>query len=214
MKIAVIGANGNLGSRITRQALDRGHDVKSVIYQGENVDDRAEMLNKSLFDLNAEDINNCDVVISAFGGGFKADPAINKEAFLKYIELMKSTNVKFIAIGGAGSLYTDSTCSMYEFEKPGYNPILKEMSRNIKLGIDELKKTKGLDWTVVCPSRFFDPDGPFTKNYRVGENEVVIFNDEDKSYVTYDDLAYAMLDIAESGKYREQKITVTTIMSK
>jgi len=214
MKIAVIGANGNLGSRIVRQALDRGYYVKSVIYKGENVDDRAEMLNKSLFDLSADDINDCDVVISAFGGGFKADPAINKQAFFKYIELMEITKLKFIVIGGAGSLYTDSTCSMYEFEKTGYNPILREMSRNIKLGIDELKATKGLDWTVVCPSRFFDPDGPFTKNYRVGEDEVVIFNDENDSYVTYDDLAYAMLDIAESRKYKEQKITVTTIKSK
>lgn len=214
MKIAVIGANGNLGNRVTKQALDRGYDVKAIIYSGENVDDRAEMLNKSLFDLTSEDINDCNVIISAFGGGFKADPAINKQAFLKYIELMESTKLKLIAIGGAGSLYTDSTYSMYEFEKIGYNPILREISRNIKLGIDELKRTKGLDWTVVCPSRLFDPDGPFTKNYRVGEDEVVIFNDENNSYVTYDDLAYAMLDIAESGKYKGQKITVTTIRSK
>lgn len=214
MKIAVIGSNGNLGSRVTKQALDRGHDVKAIIYDGENVDDRAEMLNRSLFDLTSEDINDCDVVISAFGGGFKTDPSVNKQAFLKYIELMESTRLKLIAIGGAGSLYTDSKCLMYEFEKPEYNPILREISKNIKLGIDELKLTKGLDWTVVCPSRLFDPDGPFTKNYRVGEDEVVIFNDENNSYVTYDDLAYAMLDIAESGKYKEQKITITTIITK
>lgn len=77
MKIAVVGANGNLGTRVTKQALDRGFLVKGFIYDGESPDARAEIVKKSLFDMTKEDIEDCDVMISAYGSGFKADPALN-----------------------------------------------------------------------------------------------------------------------------------------
>lgn len=87
MKIAIVGANGNLGSRVTRQALDRGFEVKGFIYDGETPDMRAEIVKRSLFELTTEDISDCEVMISAYGSGFNADPALNHKAFLKYIEL-------------------------------------------------------------------------------------------------------------------------------
>ncbi len=46
MKIAVIGANGNLGSRVTRQALERGMTVKGFVYAGNVEDERVEVVNK------------------------------------------------------------------------------------------------------------------------------------------------------------------------
>lgn len=81
---------------------------------------------------------------------------------------------------------------------------------NIKLGIDELRKTKRMNWTVVCPSRDFDPEGPFTGEYLVGTEGEVIYNEEGNSYVTYDDLAKAMIDIAEQNSYQRMEITVAT----
>ena len=66
MKIAVIGANGNLGSRVTRQALERGMTVKGFVYAGNVEDERVEVVNKSLFDVTKEDISDCDVMISAY----------------------------------------------------------------------------------------------------------------------------------------------------
>ena len=51
MKIAVIGANGNLGARVTKQALDRGHAVKGFLHSVRTPDARAEFVVKSLFDI-------------------------------------------------------------------------------------------------------------------------------------------------------------------
>ena len=87
MKIAVIGANGNLGRRVTRHALEEGCQVKAVIRSGGTPDERTEVVRKSLFDLKKEDIADCDVMISAYGSGFHADPELNHEAFMKYIAL-------------------------------------------------------------------------------------------------------------------------------
>lgn len=210
MKIAIIGANGNLGSRVTKYALMKGHNVKAIIYNGSTPDERAEVLEKSLFDLTSDDFKDVEVVISTFGGGFNSDPVINKDAFLKYIELLDNTDKKLIAIGGAGSLLTSTEDSLYEYESPSHPQMLKEISKNIKLGIDELEKINSFDWTVVCPSRKFDLEGPYTGEYIVGEDNLIIFNDNNESYVTYEDLASAMVDIAESKKYKQKKITIAT----
>ena len=210
MKIAVIGANGNLGTRVTKQALDRGFLVKGFIYNGETPDEHAEIITKSLFDITKEDIKDCDVMISAYGSGFKADPALNHQAFLKYIELNENTARHLIAIGGAGSLFTDETHKTYCYETPEHPDFLREISKNIKFGIDELRKTEDINWTVVCPSSFFDPEGALTGNYEIGTEGHLIFNEAGESRVTYDDLAKAMVDIAEENSYQKMQITVLT----
>ena len=210
MKIAIIGANGKLGTRVTKQALDRGMEVKGFIYDGETSDERAQIVKKSLFDVTKEDLADCDVMISAYGSGFNADPALNHQAFLKYIELNDDTDRHLIAIGGAGSLFTDETHTTYCYETPEHPEFLRGISKNIKLGIDELKKTTNMNWTVVCPSSFFDSEGVLTKNYQVGTEGHLIFNEEGKSYVTYNDLAMAMLDIAEQNTYNQMQVTIGT----
>lgn len=210
MKIAVVGANGNLGTRVVKQALERGFKVKGFIYDGESTDERAEIVKKSLFDVTKEDIADCDVMISAYGSGFKADPALNLKAYQKYIELNQGMNRHVIAIGGAGSLFTDEKHTTYCYETPEHPEFLREISRNIKLGIDEMKKTTGVNWTSVCPSSFFDPEGGLTKDYTIGEEGHLLFNKAGESRVTYDDLASAMLDIAEADSYNGKQITVLT----
>ena len=210
MKIAVVGANGNLGSRVVRQALERGIEVKGFIHSRNMGDDRIEVVKKSLFDITREDIAECDVMISAYGSGFDADPTLNHKAFLKYIELNEGTQRHLIAIGGAGSLFTDSTHTKYCYETPEHPDFLREISKNIKLGIDELKKTTDVNWTVVCPSLFFDSEGALTGNYEIGTEEQVIFNEAGESRVTYEDLAMVMLDLAEADSYNRKQITVLT----
>lgn len=210
MKIAVIGANGNLGTRVVKQALGRGFEVKGFIYDGETPDERVEIVKKSLFDVTAGDLADCDVMISAYGSGFKADPVLNLKAYQKYIELNQGTNRHVIAIGGAGSLFTDESHTTYCYETPEHPDFLREISKNIKLGIDEIKKTADVNWTSVCPSSFFDPEGGLTGNYTIGEEGHLLFNKAGESRVTYDDLASAMLDIAEADSYNRKQVTVLT----
>ncbi len=210
MKVGVIGANGNLGNRIVKQAIDQGIDVKAFVYMSECLDKRVVSIEKNIFDLTKDDIKDIDVLISAFGGGFKVDPIINKNAFFKYIELLDNTDKKLVAIAGAGSLYTDNTHTIYEYQSDNHPEKLKEISKNIRLGVDELEKTNSFNWTVVCPSRRFDSKGGYTGEYIVGDKCEVIYNKDNQSYVTYDDLAKAMLDIAKNNLYTQQVITIAS----
>lgn len=210
MKIGVIGANGNLGNKIVKQAIDRGYDVQAFVYQGNCLDARVPQTDINLFDMTQEDVKDIDVLISAFGGGFHNDPVINRQAFIKYRELLQNSPKKLIAIAGAGSLYTDVSHQQFEYESPHHPLKLKKISEYIRLGVDELKEEESFAWTVVCPSRQFDFNGPFTGQYIVGQKEEIIVNDDHESYVTYEDLAKAMLDCVETIKYNHQVITIAT----
>jgi len=210
MKIGIIGANGRLGTKITKQALERGFEVKGIIYDGEVPFEKVELLHKSVFDLSKEDVEDIDALISAFGGGFHTDPKINAQVFEKYAEIMELTHKRMIVIGGAGSLFTDSTREQREYQQEGYSKTLAAISENICKGIQFLKNTKKLEYTVVCPSRKFDFEGQHTGKYKIGESEELLFNSNGESYVTYEDLAQAMLDIAQSNQYNQQVVTVLT----
>ena len=103
---------------------------------------------------------------------------------------------------------------MREYEVPGYSATLAGISRNIRLGVDKIKERTDLNWTAVCPSRKFYLDGPHTNNYIVGTDEEIIYNEDGNSYVTYEDLATAMLDIAEKDLYNRQVVTIATVTVK
>lgn len=208
MKAAIIGANGKLGSCITKQALDQGWDVVGFINQGTLDNEKVTVVEKSLFDLTKEDLKGIDAVFSAFGGGFHADPVINEQAYEKYAALIKETGIRFITIAGAGSLYTDASHTMREFEMPGYPEVLAKISMNIFKGQQYLKQSGAEGWTAVCPSRKFDFEGPFSNAYQISAKEEVGFNQDGNSYVTYNDLAAAMIKIAETGEYQNQVVTI------
>ena len=210
MKIAILGANGHLGSRVTKQALDRGYEVKAFVYQGQCQDPRADVEEVNLFDLTKEQMKDVDVLLSCFGGGFKADPIINQKAFEKYINLLSEGNKKLITIAGAGSLYTDASHQQFEYESENHPEKLRGISKYIRSGVDELQKDKSFPWIVVCPSRHFDLSGPFTGEYIIGSQEEIIFNEKGQRYVSYDDLAKAMVDLIENHTYHHQIITIAT----
>ena len=44
MRIAIVGASGNIGSRITQEALSRGHDVTAIVRNPEKVTEESVSL--------------------------------------------------------------------------------------------------------------------------------------------------------------------------
>src|SRR5690606_32714494 len=78
MKIAVIGANGHIGSRVVQEALNRGHEVTAVVRTPSKVETQHEHLKVvqgDVFDneriVNA--IKGQDVVVSAYNIGYSPD---------------------------------------------------------------------------------------------------------------------------------------------
>ena len=68
MKIGIIGASGKAGSRILKEALDRGHEVTAIVRNASKItEDNVKVLENDVFNLTSNDLQAFDVVVNAFG---------------------------------------------------------------------------------------------------------------------------------------------------
>ena len=71
MKIAIIGANGKIGSRIVEESLNRGHSVTGISRNPENgiKNDRIKWVKADALNTNAlaEILKGHDAIVSSFG---------------------------------------------------------------------------------------------------------------------------------------------------
>lgn len=215
MKIMVIGATGNLGSRVVRRALDAGHEVVALVRGGsaDTVDVRASVRRGDLFALDAADLDDVDVLVSAFGSGFSSDPSANRDAFARYLELTGEgapRDVQLISIAGEGVLYTDTAHTQHRYETEGYSKRLYPISRYTSEGVDLLERSAKRHWTVVCPAGTFDPEGPATEDVVLGCDREPVENADGNRYVSYEDLAAVMVSLVGSTTHDGQVVTVAS----
>ncbi|MCE5344422.1 MAG: NAD(P)H-binding protein, partial [Eubacteriales bacterium] len=209
MKIGIIGASGKAGSLIALEAKQRRHEVTAIVRNKAKVEGKGlHVIEKDLFDLTLDDLKGFDVVVDAFGTAFDPESAQAHQTSLKYLtDLMAQLpDVRLMVVGGAASLYTDRSRSHLVFES-----IPKEwqaVPANMKAAFEELKKS-GAKWTYFSPAATFDVNGPRTGKYKLG-NDVMIFNSDKESYLSYADYAVAMLDEIEEGNFIGKRFTAVS----
>lgn len=208
MKIGIIAATGKTGQLILKEALKEKLDVTAIVRNASKVTEDVPILEKDALTLTREDLTQFDVVVNAFAAPMD-DLQQHVELGRKLIEALEGTNTRLIVVGGAGSLYADDsktkilidTSMVPEFALP----IVKAQNQNF----EDIKATSKLKWTFVSPSAFYDPEGPRTGNYRVGQN-VVLMNSEGESYVSYPDYALAIVKEIQNADFVKQHITVVS----
>jgi putative NADH-flavin reductase len=207
MKIAVIGASGKAGRLIAEEAYIRGHEVTAVVRNPDKVDtDKYGLIVKDLFDLQVEDLEDFDIVVSAYGAPIgKEDEYVT--SMQKFISIMESLpEVRFFVVGGAGSLYTYDTKTKLAYT------LIPEQFAAVPIAMlkafEELKKSK-VNWTFQSPAFTFDANGPRTGKYTLG-TDFLINNRQGKSYISYADFAVAMVDEMERGKFIGKRFTAVS----
>lgn len=208
MKIGVIAAAGNLGGRVVTECLERGHAVTAFVNRTLCRDPRAKSVRKSLFDLTGEDVAGLDVLISAYGSGFEADPVVNRRALKHLAELSAAAGIRFLSIVGSGCLYTDGSKRVRCWEAPGYPELLKGISQNTTLGVEDVMARGDARYTFVCPGQCFDGQRGKTGAYMTDTSVTVTVNEDGSSYTAYGDMAAAMVDFAENGAFEHSFVTV------
>lgn len=103
MRIALFGANGQVGKRIAAEALDRGHDVLAVVRNPAvaRLDDRVTFTagDATFPPIVAQVVGDADVVVSAVGPR-KLPPAVLVKAARGLIEGMTTAGVgRLVVIG-------------------------------------------------------------------------------------------------------------------
>lgn len=205
MKIGIIAASGKAGALITKEAVQRGHEVTAIVRHPDRVKMDVSILQKDLFDLTTTDLENFDVVVDAF----RATEG-KEEQFLTSIEhlvkILTGTSVKLFVVGGAGSLYVDDHIT-HLYETPTFPEVFKPTSIMMGRGLEVLENQNGLNWTYISPAADFKADGPKKGHYVLG-NEMLMSDANGKSEINYADYAIAMLDEIETGEHNCEHLSV------
>ena len=206
MKIAVLAANGKVGSLIVKEAVDRGNDVTAVARE-ENKTVAKKFLKKDILDLTENDLKDFDVVITAFGAWTEDTLPLHKTTLEHLSDILANKNTRLLVVGGAGSLYTDDSLKTQLYQTPdfpaSYMPVVVNMSK----GLDVLRKRNDVKWTYISPAAEFEFDWERKGEYQLA-GEVFTVNSKGESKISYADYAIAMVDEAEKGNHINQRISV------
>ncbi len=206
MRIAVICANGKAGKLIVEEAIARGADVTAVV-RGENQSAAKKVIQKDLFDLNAADLEDFDVVVDAFGA-WTPETLPQHSTSLKHLcDLVSGKETRLLVVGGAGSLYVNPEHTVQVMDGADFPEMFKPLAANMGRALDELRTRTDVKWTYISPAVDFQADGVRTGKYILGGEELIL-NSKGESVISYADYAVAMVDEALNGNHIQQRISV------
>jgi putative NADH-flavin reductase len=181
MKLAVIGATGNVGQRVVAEALRRGHEVVGVVRDPSAVqspDKRVRLVKGDA--TNADDVarvtRGADAVVSAISprpnARGMAAPSLSTNA-RALIKGLRDAGVKRVLyVGGASSLEVAPGKALAD--TPDFPEAYREEARE---GRDALaiwrNEGKGLDWTYLSPAAEIAP-GNRTGMYRTTGDQLLV----------------------------------------
>ena len=201
MKIAIIGATGNVGTRLVNEALNRHHAVSGIAR------DPSKLTRRTGLSATMGDVTKPDALLLLLKGH---DAIISSLRFQgidaeQLIELVRRSGVRrYLVVGGAASL--EIAPGQILLDSPHFPPAYKPEASAAKAFLDALRNVMDLDWTFVSPSAFFGP-GERTGKFRLADNTLLTAADG-KSSISYEDYAVAMLDEVENPKHLRGRFTV------
>lgn len=207
MKVGVVGATGKAGQLIVREALDRDIEVHALVRSPEKLDVDIPTIAKDAFDLTTSDLSSYDVIVNAIGLPPEHAEKVSEIGSHLIGQLEPINNTRFVTMGHAGTLFQSEDRDNRVFESDTFPEEFKATVANHLKNLENLESTNGFQWTFVCPASFFDPQGPYTKDYQIS-GDVRIKNKEGKSYVSYADFASALVDEVVENNHPKQQIGV------
>ena len=201
MKIAVTGASGQAGSRITAELARRGHAVTAIARNPDRIERQANVtaVKGDLFD---------QAGLARLWAGH--DAAVSSVHFLasdpdKLIGAARDSRVgRYLVVGGAGSLEVAPGVRLVT--TPGFPPQYKAEAEKGAAFLDLLRQQKDLNWTFLSPSALFVA-GERTGKFRLGTDQLLTAADG-KSWISFEDFAVALADEIERPAHLKTRFTV------
>ncbi|HXT00863.1 MAG TPA: NAD(P)-dependent oxidoreductase [Elusimicrobiota bacterium] len=201
MKIALIGASGNVGSRVASEALSRGHRVTGIARRPERIAAKAGLTAVRGDAASPEALSRVlaghDAVVSSTrfqGSDSRVLLAAVKKAGVK----------RLLVVGGAGSLEVAPGRAL--IDSPEFPAAYKPEASAGRDFLEVLRGEKELDWTFLSPSAFFGP-GERTGKFRLG-GDALLVGPDGKSRVSMEDYAIALVDELEAPRHSRRRFTV------
>ncbi|MFP7494494.1 NAD(P)-dependent oxidoreductase [Terribacillus saccharophilus] len=208
MKIGVIAATGKAGSLITKEAVDRGHEVTAIVRNPAKLEEKSiQVIEKDIFDIKTEDIQNFDVLVNAFNAPSGQEEQHITVGRILIQALKDAPSTRLFVVGGAATLFTDNDKTTRLLDTPDFPEGAFPTASNMAEHLKELESSEGIEWTFLSPAVFFDPTGKRTGSYQAG-GDVMMVNKQGESYISYSDYAIAVLDEIEKPVHPNERFSV------
>ncbi|NWK80356.1 NAD(P)-dependent oxidoreductase [Aquitalea sp. LB_tupeE] len=214
MKVVVLAATGQAGRTILSELISRGHQVTAVARNPDKLPKSIHCVRDDLSSAEriAEIIAGADAVVSAFGPPkddqrFFSDVSYTDQLAQvteREIAAVKHAGVpRLIMVGGAGSLWFSPGVTVL---KSGHwpDPLVPIATSHMK-AFAALRES-GINWTYFSPPMLIEP-GVRTGKFRLGGDDV-IFDEQGKSKVSFEDYAIALVDELEKPAHERSRFTI------
>ena len=205
MKVAIIGANGKSGSNLVQEALKQGHEVTAIVRNKEYKNVDVKVVYKDVFELSKADLKGFDAVISAFAAWTPETFPLHKKVAKHLADALSGTKTRLLVVGGAGTLYVDDKGTM-AMDTPGFPPGYMGVAKATAESFFELKGRTDVLWTYVSPAGEYDDHGARTGKYVLGGDNLIL-NSKNESYISYADLAIAIIDELKNRNFVQKRFT-------
>jgi len=203
MNIVLIGATGNVGSRVAAEAIARGHKVTGIARNPEKAAVKAGLVMKR------GDVGDPDALAALLRGH---DAVVSSVRFLgtdphAVISAAKKSGVKrLLVVGGAGSLEVAPGVAL--IDTPQFPAAYRPEASAGREFLNVLRAETELDWTFLSPSALLSP-GERTGKFRLGGDQLLVGADG-QSRVSIEDYAVALVDEVETPRHSRRRFTVGT----
>ncbi|MBF6300328.1 NAD(P)H-binding protein [Nocardia amamiensis] len=195
MKIAVVGANGMVGSRVVNEAARRGHDLIAVFRK-----QRPTALPSGVLAVegDANDIDHmsrlfdeADAIVAA------TRPAPGQEHTVtatttSLLDAATTTRTRILVVGGAAPLQVPGRPGQLVLDTPEYVPPAIRTIAAASAAQLEACRAHPAEWVYLSPPALLEP-GRRTGEYRRGTT-TLITDADGASRISAEDLAVAVLD--------------------
>ena len=121
------------------------------------------------------------------------------------VNLLEGTSTRLIVVGGAGTLFVDSNGTML-MDTPDFPATYMGVAKATAESYFELKGSTNVLWTYVSPAGDYDANGARTGKYVLGGDDLIL-NSKNESYISYADLALAIIDELKNKKFIQKRFT-------
>lgn len=207
MKFIIIGAYGKSGRELVSAAEKNGHEVLAVAHKEHGDIQFKNVLIKSSVDLTKEDIAGYDIIVDAISAWTPATFPIHTNTAIHIAHLIKGTKIRYIKIGGAGTMYINSEHTKMLRDWSDYPKAILPLADVLINNLNCIRSFSDTAWTYVTPAFNYDPEGTYTGQYRINGEDMDLASLLE-SQISYKDMAKAIIDIAEQQLYIRQRIII------
>ncbi|WP_159838570.1 NAD(P)-dependent oxidoreductase [Nocardia sp. CY41] len=199
MKIAVVGANGMVGSRVIAEAVSRGHEIVAVFRRQPPTSLPPGV---SAVEGDANDADRMSAVFDGVDAIVAATrPAPGQEHTVTattaaLLNAARTTRSRVLVVGGAAPLRASEHSDRLVLDNPEYVPAAIRPIAAASVAQWETCRTHPADSVYLSPPALLEP-GRRTGKYRRGAATLIISADG-SSRISAEDLAVAVLDELES----------------